>query len=394
MHGIKRLAGELPLSDLLGRNGARILAPSLLACLLGVAACISGKLPAGDDDSSMGGGDAGARDVGQGAPGVTDAGGTSEGEDAGGTPGPSDAGSNPGDIIGTQGCNGNTEPPTSSSNGYLTINVNGTPRKYTLELPRSYDGRTPVPVMFAFHGTDGSAQEFLGNDYGGVRAGAARRVLLVGPQGLSRDGMTGWLDDSSDTGIDPADIEFFDALLAQIKANYCIDPGRVFSMGHSAGAFISNQLGCVRSDVLRGIGPFAGGGPEVGQGTGTSCEGRVAAFIVHNPRDGDPEECADLPDEGCFEVARWADTGWPTTKFWTMRNGCDALGSMPTEAFPGNSTTGDPLPCRSYSGCDAAYPVTLCLEAYSDDWEGPHAFPVEWGAKAVTDFFLALPRVR
>jgi hypothetical protein len=37
--------------------------------------------------------------------------------------------------------------------------------------------------------------------------------------------------------------------------------------------------------------------------------------------------------------------------------------------------------------------VTLCLYDYSNQWDGPHAFPVEWAANAVTDFFLALPKV-
>jgi len=66
---------------------------------------------------------------------------------------------------------------------------------------------------------------------------------------------------------------------------------------------------------------------------------------------------------------------------------------MPTAAFAGDSTTGNPLPCKAYAGCNANYPVTLCLQTYNDKWDGPHAFPVQWGAKAVTDFFLALPKV-
>jgi polyhydroxybutyrate depolymerase len=301
--------------------------------------------------------------------GGTSNGGTNPGEEAaGGTPstGGNPSGGTSGGSTGTPGCNGNAAPPTSPSNGYLTIDVNGTSRTYVLELSSSYDGKAPQPVLFALHGTGTTAQEFLGSGYGDVRTGVARRAILVGPQGLSRSGQTGWMGNG---GIEQVDKDFFDALVAQLKASYCIDPGRVFAMGHSAGAFFSNELGCTRSNVVRGVGPFNGGGPF------GSCGGKVAAFIVHNPNDS------------------WAGTGWPTTQFWTKQNGCNDPGAMPTAAFPGNSTTGNPLPCQAYAGCDPNYPVTLCLHSYSDQWDGDHAFAVQWGARAVTDFFLALPKV-
>lgn len=88
---------------------------------------------------------------------------------------------------------------------------------------------------------------------------------------------------------------------------------------------------------------------------------------------------------------KWADAGWRTTTTWKTKNGCDAIGAIPTSAFPGDSTTGSPPPPQAYSGCTAGYPVTLCLHAYSDQPDAAHAFPVQWGAKGATDFFLALP---
>lgn len=266
--------------------------------------------------------------------------------------------------------------------------MKGTTREYLLELPRGYDGKAPVPVMFAFHGSDTNPHEFIDSSgYGNVSEGAAGRVLIVGPRGVSRGGLIGWLDFGSPGSTNPADVDFFDALVEHVKASYCVDPKRIFSMGHSAGGFISNHLACIRSDVLRGIGPFAGGGPD----TGVACGAKVAAFIVHNPKEGDATECGKMSGGTCPWVVEWNQYGWPTTQYWTEHDGCDAIGEMPTAAFAGDSTTGSPLPCKSYPGCSAGYPVTLCLESYTDQWDGPHAFPVQWGAKAVTDFFLTLP---
>jgi len=316
----------------------------------------------------------------------------------------STGGSSAGGSTGTPGCNGNAAPQTSPSNGYLTLSVpltsGGTDsREYTLDLPTGYDGKTPVPVMFAFHGTDSNPIEFIGFGYGDVRAGAAKRVLLVGPKGVQRGSYVGWIDTSSmsSNGIVQADIDFFDALVTLLKTNYCIDTRRVFTMGHSAGAFMSNQLGCIRSNILRGVGPFAGAGPMQGFG-GTTCVGKVAAFIGHNPKEGDATECAQTQSGKCDWVVDWATSGWPTTQYWTKADGCSDIGAMPTAAFcsdPPSTPVADPTTCcKAYSGCDSNYPVTLCLYDHYDQWDGPHAFPTSWGAKAVTDFFLALPRVQ
>ena len=299
---------------------------------------------------------------------------------------------------GSDGCNGNAKPPTSPSDGYLTIDVKGTSREYALELPTGYDGKTPAPVMFAFHGTTTDGQKLLGTGYGNLRAGAGGRVILVAPNGLARTGGdTGWLDTGGrGSEINQEDVDFFDALVALLKANYCIDTGRIFAMGHSAGGLISNYLGCVRGNILRGIGPFSGWGPTTSAGGRTisaQCVGKVATFVGHNPKEGDPDECAKLSGGKCPWVVDWETLGWPTVQHWTSKDSCGDIGAMPTAALEGNSTTGDPPPCKSFTGCPADYPVRLCLYDYANQNIGPHAFPTPWGAKAVTDFFLGLPKV-
>jgi poly(3-hydroxybutyrate) depolymerase len=295
-------------------------------------------------------------------------------------------------AAGTVGCTGNAKPAASSANGTLDINVKGTARQYVLELPTGYDGITPVPVLFAFHGSGTSGQAFLGQGYGNVRGGVAGRALLVAPNALSWEVEAAWVSPRSGDqggGVTRADVDLFDALVDHLTASYCIDAGRVFVMGHGDGAIISNQLACLRGNVLRGVGSFAGAGPEASPTTG--CTGKLAAFIGHNPNEGDAAECAQVTGGFCPWTLLWADTGWPTTQYWTKKDGCADPGAMPTAPFAGDGETGNPPPCKSFSGCDGKYPVTLCLYDYSDRVDGPHAFPTPWGAKAVTDFFLALP---
>lgn len=300
------------------------------------------------------------------------------------------------DARATVGCSGNPAPSASPKDGFLSMDVKGTKRQYVLELPTGYDGVTPVPVLLAFHGSGAgiSAQTFLGPDYGNVRAGAAGRVLLVGPNAQSLRGTSGWVDFSGDqgNGVTQGDVDFFDALVSQLQADYCVDAGRIFAMGHGDGAILANQLACLRGNILRGVAPFAGYGPDESQGV--ACTGKVAAFIGHDPYEGDIAQCGRVTGGSCPWSFLWADTGWPTTLFWTNENGCSGAGTMPTAPFAGDGTTGAPLPCKSMSGCSRGYPVTLCLYDYWNQEDGPHAFPVQWGAGAAADFFLSLPKVQ
>ena len=143
-------------------------------------------------------------------------------------------------------------------------------------------------------------------------------------------------------------------------------------MGHGSGAYFSNEIGCLRSNVLRGVGSFSGFGPD------GNCGAKLAAFIGHNPND---------------TFVDWATMGWPAVQFWTNQDGCNDPGAMPTTPYPGDGTTGNPLPCQPIAGCDPTYPVTLCLYDYSNQWDGNDAFPLQWGGRAAMDFFMALPQV-
>ncbi len=272
------------------------------------------------------------------------------------------------------GCNGNAMPPS----GKLSISAAGLTRSYVLVLPKGYDGKTAWPVVFAFHGTGSNAQEFIDPYYGNVKKGVADRAILVAPDGIERNGMTGWASFGGSSVIEEVDFALFDSLILSLKANYCMDESRIFSMGHSAGAMISNQFAYERK-VLRGIAPFSGGGPYTSGKT--SAAGKVAAFVGHNPYE------LTAATDSCKYAVPWKSTGWPTLKYWCTINGCNDPSPMPTSPFSGSP------PCSIYAGCDPAYPVVLCFYDYTDKWDCQHAFPTPWGAKAAVDFFMSLPPV-
>ena len=141
--------------------------------------------------------------------------------------------------------------------------------------------------MFVFHGDGGTGA--------GVRTGlpveaaAGNNAIFVYPDATTASGRSFDLETPLATN---ADIRLFQDLVASVRAQYCVDNGRIFAAGSSRGAFFSNILNCrVGSSVLRAIGPHSGS-IYAADATGYTtdghvrCEGTAAsAMLVHGQSD-------------------------------------------------------------------------------------------------------------
>lgn len=224
-----------------------------------------------------------------------------------------------------------------------TTTVGSVSRNYKLFVPAGYDAKEPTRLVFVFHGRGGSPDEIRA--YFGFEAEAAGKALFVYPEGLpqaSQGGKTAW---------SPGDLEFFDAIVTELTASYCVDKSRIFAAGHSFGGYMSNLVGCARGDVVRAIAPVSGG---LVPGT---CKGPVAAWVAHGDKD-----ISVPPSEGI--AAR---------DHWLKENGCTST-SAPTS----------PAPCVAYDGCTAGHPVTWC------SFDGGHYPLPGFTGQAIWDFFAAL----
>ncbi len=172
---------------------------------------------------------------------------------------------------------------------------------------------------------------------------------MVYPDGLPIAGSptgsaTTW--DTSTATDRNRDVALFDAIVTAMRARFTIDARRVFATGLSRGAYFTNQLGCVRGDVLRAIAPNSGGGPSASAGSdagSVSYEGvtltdcptpAVSAMVIH----GDADTTV-APSEG--ERSRL---------HWERFNGC--TNARAPEA---------PSPCEASSGCRSGQRVLWCL---------------------------------
>lgn len=225
------------------------------------------------------------------------------------------------------------------------ISAAGLDRTFTLAAPTAPCGS--LSLVLVFHGDGGAAgrtQHFLH-----LEDTTLGRAVVVYPDGLPLAGAptgaaTTW--DTATATDRNRDVALFDAIVTAMRARFTIDPRRVFATGLSRGAYFTNQLGCVRGDVLRAIAPNAGGGPTASAGAdaGTvSYEGvtltecptpAVSAMVIH----GDADTTV-APSEG--ERSRL---------HWERFNGC--TNTRAPEA---------PSPCEASSGCRSGQRVVWCL---------------------------------
>jgi polyhydroxybutyrate depolymerase len=241
---------------------------------------------------------------------------------------------------GTSGC-GKTDFPKSARN---TIMVADLSREYIVKVPDGYDSSQPYKLIFAWHYLGGSADGIangFGGGYYGLESMAAGSTIFVAPEGI----------DAAWPNTGGRDIAFAKAMVDWMRSNYCVDDKRIFSVGFSYGAIMSNTVGCQMGDVFRAIAPMSGSGPN--SFGGGSCKGPVAAWMSH----------------GMSDTTVPFASGQASRDHWVQANGCQTT-SKPT----------DPSPCVTYDGCMAGYPVTWC------EFAGTHQQP-SFGPAAIWKFF-------
>ena len=132
------------------------------------------------------------------------------------------------------------------------IRIDGLSREYRLVVPKSVDGKKPVPILFAFHGFLIDSKDLMPK-YSQLDALAEQAgFVLVYPNAKDK----AWR-------LLPAlardDFAFFDELLAYLAGKYNIDRNRIYLTGMSNGACFAHLLASQRSDVVAAIACHSGG---------------------------------------------------------------------------------------------------------------------------------------
>ncbi len=234
-----------------------------------------------------------------------------------------------------------------------------------LIFPEKYDGNTPLPVLFGFHGCG------TGNAGDNTRT---QFLDLTRSSGFETDYVVAAPIATSGSCYDyGTDMPKAKALYDDLVDNYCVDMSRVFGSGHSYGAggmlmtlTASNNKADFDHFNFRGIAPVAG-------------------WLIGSQSTLVPT----MYIQGIADAERGNGDGADVVQKIVSVNQCDA-GSTPYPVNSCNSShDSDPVTagCKSYSGCDV--PTIWCRHddsAYGGTFHGIPCFYKQ----AVYDFFASL----
>jgi len=239
---------------------------------------------------------------------------------------------------------------------HRTLAVAGLERTYLVYLPMTAIPTTPLPFVYVFHGYTQSGQEMYDitrysdlADQEGIAVvfpdGEAGPLSTGAPWNVKDPGqdVCGYGNDESATGDD---LDFVDLLRDDVSQDQCLDAAHTYATGFSMGAYLTEHLGCVRSD-LRAIGPHSGGTLA----DLSSCtSGHVPIILFHGTNDS-------LISDACDDPTRSPDGNFPAAAtLWAKKNGC--AGTYTT--IPANGAGGGTGQCFVYDGCPADGQVELC----------------------------------
>jgi polyhydroxybutyrate depolymerase len=238
---------------------------------------------------------------------------------------------------------------------------NGITRHFRVMVPPQYDGQTALPLVVVLHGGGGNPKN-IERTTGFSEKARAEGFFAIYPAGTGRvaNRLLTWnagncCGRAKSQNAD--DVGFIRAILAALKAEYKIDPARVYASGMSNGGMMSYRLACELADQIVAIAPVAGAQnvPECRPAAPVS----VIAF--HGMADqrvryegGPPKKRADRSPRDDQALAG-------TMQFWTERNKC-----MP---IPYREKKGVVIH-NTYGAC----PGGVAVESYLIT-DGGHAWP-------------------
>ena len=248
----------------------------------------------------------------------------------------------------------------SQQNQTISIDVNGTDRQFILYVPNIYDGSTPAPLLFCFHGYGSSAStNYAYTKFRDIADTAG--FVLIHPQG-SIDAFgtphfnVGWGTSNVD------DVAFTEVMIEYAEDNYNINSNRIYSTGMSNGGFMSYHLACNLSEKIAAVASVTG---SMSPSTYNNCNPShpTPALQIHGTSDGTvPYEGDPLFTKGIDDVM----------SYWITYNSCEPIAEVTPipDINTGDNSTVDHF---IHGNGDNGVSVEL-FKVYGGDHDWPGAF--------------------
>jgi hypothetical protein len=241
-------------------------------------------------------------------------------------------------------------PSNPGNNGGYTYDM----RNYYVRLPQNYDPNKPYPVTFGGGGCGNTSGD---SGKGGGKQATGIEAIQIGLSYVYSGGAC-----FEDGYANTPEVPYFDAVMKDISAHYCVNLEKVFVGGYSSGAWEAITLGLARGGVIRGIATGAGG---LRKERPTPSGIPMAAILLTG--EGDEANPIDGPTGSALARDEILKT-----------NKCVGTNTMPFAADQD---------CVQYTGCPAAFPVVWCTPA------GGHTEGSAEHWAAVGAFWAGLPAV-
>ena len=215
-------------------------------------------------------------------------------------------------------------PPAQNLTVELT--VGGLVREYRLYVPSDQSGG-PMPLLLAIHGGGGAGEMFVQEEEFGLLS-EYERVIIAYPQGLVVGDNEGeW---QLNTGADNRhDIDFMEAVIADVSARYTVDQSRVYAIGYSLGSMFVYELACQMGHRFAALASHAGTMPVAP----TDCTPEIFTPIMHMHGANDTI----IPYDTQWDWKAWDSVGTMhdipgLIAYWQSKYGCQTSSDEQTDA--------------------------------------------------------------
>jgi poly(3-hydroxybutyrate) depolymerase len=259
-----------------------------------------------------------------------------------------------------------TIPSGMYNNGqHIAITAANMQREYILSVPGNYDNTKPYKLIIAYHQLDGDDNQMYNNKYYHLQPLSNDTTIFVAPNGQKNGANCTSAPSCGWPNTKDSDLALADAVVAQVKENFCIDTNRIFATGWSYGGSMSYKTACERplgtaNGFIRGIAVYSGA-----QLSGMCNPSKSVAYYGSH---------------GTSDNVLGYDGGVTLSHNFATANSCSWM--TPTKVTTGNHA------CTNLMGCGSGYPVEFC------SFNGPHTpdpkdpnMQTSWQYQLVWDFF-------
>ena len=244
-----------------------------------------------------------------------------------------------------------------------TIYYDGNNREYELYIPENYNDSNAVPLLFNFHGGNGTASDqiYLSD----MRSLAdENNFIIVYPQAIADptdDGSLNWIFKGDS---DHDDIYFIESIIDELSSQYSIDLTRVYACGYSLGGEFVYELLCrLNNKIAAGVVVAR----TMGQYQYQNCnpEHPTAIMTILGTEDYESNY-----DGVVYNGVTYYISADDTHQYWTNYNNAD-INPSETELPNNNSSDGSTVTRRIWGNGEACVSVVeLRVNGGGHDWPG------------------------